>query len=80
MAVVEEDTFTAAAARPFMVQSSLSASLLALERELGTDLFVRGRRDAELTDAARALVGPARATLDQVEKAKEPSGRCATCS
>jgi DNA-binding transcriptional LysR family regulator len=74
LAVVEEGTFTAAAARVFMVQSSLSASLLALERELGTDLFIRGRRGAELTDAGQALVGPARATLEQVEKAKEAIG------
>jgi len=71
LAVVEEGTFTAAAARLFMVQSSLSASLLALERELGTELFVRGRRGAELTDAGRALVGPARATLEQVDKARD---------
>jgi DNA-binding transcriptional LysR family regulator len=74
LAVVEEGSFTAAAARLFMVQSSLSASLLALERELGTELFVRGRRGAELTDAGRALVGPARATLEQVVKAKEAVG------
>jgi DNA-binding transcriptional LysR family regulator len=74
LAVVEEGSFTSAAARLFMVQSSLSASLLALERELGTDLFVRGRRGAELTDAGRALVGPARATLEQVDKAKEAVG------
>src|SRR5688572_27820563 len=40
LAVVEEGTFTAAAARVFMVQSSLSASLMALERELGTELFI----------------------------------------
>src|SRR3954447_22666132 len=75
LAVVEEGSFTAAAARLFMVQSSLSASLSALERELGTELFVRGRRGAELTDAGRALVGPARATLDQVDKAKDAVGK-----
>jgi DNA-binding transcriptional LysR family regulator len=74
LAVVEEGTFTAAAARVFMVQSSLSASLLSLERELGTELFIRGRRGAELTDAGQALVGPARATLDQLEKAKDAVG------
>ena len=74
LAVVEEGSFTAAAARVFMVQSSLSASLQALERELGTELFVRGRRGAELTDAGRALVGPARATLEQVDKAKDAVG------
>jgi hypothetical protein len=35
LAVVEEGSFTRAAARVYMVQSSLSASLLSLERELG---------------------------------------------
>jgi DNA-binding transcriptional LysR family regulator len=75
LAVVEEGTFTAAAERLFMVQSSLSASLLALERELGTDLFVRGRRGAELTDAGRALVGPARATLEHANHAKDAVGQ-----
>jgi DNA-binding transcriptional LysR family regulator len=74
LAVVEEGSFTAAAARVFMVQSSLSASLQALERELGTELFVRGRRGAELTDAGRALVEPARATLEQVDKAMDAVG------
>ena len=60
LAVVEEGSFTAAAARLYMVQSSLSASLLSLERELGTELFIRGRRGTELTDAGRALLEPAR--------------------
>jgi hypothetical protein len=34
LAVIEEGSFSGAAARPYMVQSSLSASLLAPEREL----------------------------------------------
>jgi DNA-binding transcriptional LysR family regulator len=71
LAVVEEGSFTGAAARMFMVQSSLSASLLALERELGTDLFIRGRRGSELTDAGRALQEPARAALDQADRAHD---------
>src|SRR3954451_12381352 len=54
-----------------MVQSSLSASLLGLEKELGTDLFIRGRKGAELTDAGRGLVQPARAALDDAERARE---------
>src|SRR4029450_13039493 len=57
-----------------MCRSSLSSSLIALERELGTGLFIRGRRGAELTDAGHALVGPARATLAQVERAKDAVG------
>jgi len=60
LAVVEEGAFTRAAARVNMVQSSLSAVLLNLERELGTELFIRGRRGSDLTDAGQALVGPAR--------------------
>jgi DNA-binding transcriptional LysR family regulator len=54
-----------------MVQSSLSASLLALERELGTDLFIRGRRGAELTDAGRAFLEPARSALQGAERARD---------
>jgi DNA-binding transcriptional LysR family regulator len=71
LAVVEEGSFTRAAARLFMVQSSLSASLLGLERELGTDLFIRGRRGAELTDAGRAFLEPARATLGGADRARD---------
>jgi DNA-binding transcriptional LysR family regulator len=71
LAVVEEGSFTRAAARLFMVQSSLSASLLGLERELGTDLFIRGRRGAELTDAGRAFLEPARASLGEADRARD---------
>jgi DNA-binding transcriptional LysR family regulator len=71
LTVVEEGSFTAAAARLYMVQSSLSASLLSLERELGTELFIRGRRGTELTDAGRALLEPARATLTETERARD---------
>jgi DNA-binding transcriptional LysR family regulator len=63
LAVVREGSFTAAAGKLYMVQSSLSASLLSLERELGSDLFIRGRKGAELTDAGRALLEPAREAL-----------------
>ena len=71
IAVVEEGSFTAAAARLYMVQSSLSASLLSLERALGADLFIRGRRGTELTDAGRALLAPARAALAETERGRD---------
>jgi DNA-binding transcriptional LysR family regulator len=71
LTVVEEGSFTAAAARLYMVQSSLSASLLSLERELGAELFIRGRRGTELTDAGRALLEPARAALAETERARD---------
>ncbi|TKJ19651.1 LysR family transcriptional regulator [Blastococcus sp. CCUG 61487] len=71
LAVVEEGSFTRAAARVYLVQSSLSASLLSLERELGTELFIRGHRGAELTDAGRAFLGPARAALREANRARD---------
>jgi DNA-binding transcriptional LysR family regulator len=71
LAVVEEGSFTRAAARLYMVQSSLSASLLALEKELGTELFIRGRRGAELTDAGRAFLESARAAVTEVDRARD---------
>lgn len=71
LAVVEEGSFTRAATRLYIVQSSLSASLLALERELGTELFIRGRHGAELTDAGRAFLEPARAALQEADRARD---------
>jgi DNA-binding transcriptional LysR family regulator len=71
LAVVEEGSFTGAAARLYAAQSSLSASLLGLERELGAQLFIRGRRGAELTDAGRALLGPARAAIEEAGRARD---------
>jgi DNA-binding transcriptional LysR family regulator len=71
LAVAEEGSFTRAAARVFMVQSSLSSSLMALERELGTDLFIRGPRGAVMTDAGRALIEPARAAVATAERARD---------
>jgi DNA-binding transcriptional LysR family regulator len=71
LAVVREGSFTAAAGKLYMVQSSLSASLLSLERELGSDLFIRGRKGAELTDAGRALLEPARQALLALQNVRD---------
>jgi DNA-binding transcriptional LysR family regulator len=71
LAVVEAGSFTGAAARLYMAQSSLSASIHGLERELGAELFARGRRGAELTDAGHALLGPARAAIGDTERARD---------
>jgi hypothetical protein len=54
-----------------MMQSSLSASLLARERGLGTDLFTRSLRGAELTDAGRAFRTPARSALAHADGARD---------
>jgi DNA-binding transcriptional LysR family regulator len=71
VAVAEEASFTRAADRLQMVQSSVSAAVLALERELGTRLLERGNRRSELTDAGRALLPEARHVLEAVELADD---------
>jgi DNA-binding transcriptional LysR family regulator len=71
LAVAEEQHFTRAAQRVHIVQSGLSASVHALERELGTPLFVRTTRHVELTEEGRALVGEAREVLAAVERARD---------
>lgn len=63
VAVAEELHFTRAARRVHVVQSSLSGSIRALERELGTDLFVRTSRRVRLTAAGAALLPAARQAL-----------------
>jgi DNA-binding transcriptional LysR family regulator len=71
LAVAEERHFTRAAQRVHIVQSGLSASVHALERELGAPLFVRTTRHVELTEEGRALVGEARAVLEAAERARD---------
>ncbi len=70
LAVAEERNFTRAAARVHLVQSALSVSVRALERELGTPLFERTTREVRLTDAGRVLVPEARRTLDAAAAAR----------
>jgi DNA-binding transcriptional LysR family regulator len=71
LALVEERSVTRAAKRELIVQSGLSNSLQALERELGTPLYVRGTRPVRLTAAGEALVGPARRTLASAVQAEQ---------
>jgi DNA-binding transcriptional LysR family regulator len=69
IAIAEEKNFTRAAERCFVVQSSLSHQLKALERELGVALFARSSRRVELTAAGEAFLVQARASLDAAERA-----------
>ncbi|KAB1148081.1 LysR family transcriptional regulator [Streptomyces luteolifulvus] len=71
VAVAEDQHFTRAAERLMVSQSGLSASIRALERELGTPLFVRTTRRVTLTEAGRALLGEAERILAQVRAAHE---------
>ncbi len=69
--VAEEGSFTRAADRLHLVQSSVSAAVLTLERELGAKLLARGNRRSELTDAGRALLPEARHVLEAVDLAED---------
>jgi DNA-binding transcriptional LysR family regulator len=71
LAIVEEGTLTAAGERLHLVQSGVSTTLRALEAEFGAPLFVRTARQAVLTDAGRALLPEARATLAAAAAARE---------
>jgi DNA-binding transcriptional LysR family regulator len=71
VALVEERSVTRAARRELIVQSGLSNSIQALERELGTPLYVRGTRPVRLTAAGEALAGPARRTVASAVAAEQ---------
>ncbi|MQS12756.1 LysR family transcriptional regulator [Streptomyces kaniharaensis] len=63
VAVEEERSFTAAAARLGTTQSAVSHAVRACERKLGAVLFDRGRHGARLTDAGARAVAYARRIL-----------------
>jgi DNA-binding transcriptional LysR family regulator len=69
VAVAEEMSFSRAAQRLNMAQPPLTASIKALEEELGQRLINRGKRILNLTDAGIALLREARLTLAQAERA-----------
>jgi DNA-binding transcriptional LysR family regulator len=71
LALVEERSITRAAKRELIVQSGLSNSLQALERELGAALYIRGTRPVRLTAAGEALVGAARRTVASAAEAEQ---------
>jgi DNA-binding transcriptional LysR family regulator len=71
LALVEERSITHAAKRELIVQSGLSNSIQALERELGTPLYLRGTRPVRLTAAGEALVGAARRTVASAAQAEQ---------
>ena len=71
VAVAEELHFTRAATRVHVVQSSLSASIRALEREMGAALFVRDSRHVLLTQAGRALLPAARRALAAADEGRD---------
>ncbi|MEU4294819.1 LysR family transcriptional regulator [Kribbella sp. NPDC026596] len=71
VALAEERSFTRAAARELIVQSGLSTSIRALEKDVGALLFVRGTRPVRLTAEGSALLPAARHALDAADAAQQ---------
>ncbi|WP_163507014.1 LysR family transcriptional regulator [Fodinicola acaciae] len=71
VAVAELRHFSRAARQLHLTQSSLSASIRALERELGGALFYRSTRRVDLSEAGRALLPAARRALAAAEEGKD---------
>lgn len=71
LAVADTGSFTQAAKALHVVQSGVSATVKALERELGSALFTRTPQEVTLTAAGRALLPRAREILDATRAAKD---------
>jgi DNA-binding transcriptional LysR family regulator len=70
IAVAEELHYGRAAARIHISGPALSQQIIALERELGAELFVRDRRSVQLTDAGRSLLDDARRIISLADEAR----------
>ncbi len=68
--IARQRSFTRAAGRLHMAQPALSQQMKNLEAELGTPLFIRGRKETQLTAAGKAFLPRAEALLSQAEAAK----------
>ncbi|MFD5096567.1 LysR family transcriptional regulator [Amycolatopsis thailandensis] len=71
VAVAEELSFTRAARRLFAVQSTVSATIQALEAELGVKLFDRSTRRVALSPAGTVFLPEVKAALEAVDRARE---------
>jgi DNA-binding transcriptional LysR family regulator len=75
VAVAEELSFTRASQRLHVVQSGVSSTIQGLERDLRAALFERDRHRVALTDAGKALLPEARATLAAAQAARDVVGQ-----
>ncbi|HWD03737.1 MAG TPA: LysR family transcriptional regulator [Amycolatopsis sp.] len=71
VAVAEELSFTRAARRLFTVQSTVSATIRALETELGTTLFDRSTRRVALSTSGALFLPEAKAALEALARARD---------
>lgn len=70
IAIAEELHFGRAAAKIHMAQPALSQQIRLLEKELGVSLFHRNTRSVSLSDAGKALLGPAKQVMADVDIAR----------
>lgn len=70
LAVVDHGGFGKAAEHLFMAQPSLSQAVASLEQSLGVPLFHRIGRQAVLSEAGKALIGPARVVMRDLDAAE----------
>src|SRR5258707_3884824 len=80
VAVAEELHFGRAAQRVHISGPALSQQIIALERELGTDLFVRDRRSVRLSEPGRGLLSDGCRILALADDAKQRVLRAAALS
>jgi DNA-binding transcriptional LysR family regulator len=71
VAVMEEGTIAAAAAREHLAQAAVSKRISELEQALDTSLFQRSNKGAQATAAGHALLGLARGVLNGLEDIAE---------
>ena len=69
VAIAEERSFTRAAERLWVAQPGLSTQIRKLEAELGVQLFERGARGVDLTQAGKVFLERARVALAAAEAA-----------
>jgi DNA-binding transcriptional LysR family regulator len=68
VAVAEEENLRRAASRLHVAAPPLSVQIRQLEREIGTDLFIRQKRSIRLTDAGRVFLEQARKSLAEAKR------------
>ena len=69
--VAEELNITRAAEKLNISQPPLSSQIKALEQELNTTLFIRGKRHLQLTDSGKLLYRHAKEILSLSDKASD---------
>ena len=69
--IVEEKNISSAAKKLFMSQPPLSSQMNLLEEELGTILFIRGKKEISLTEAGKILYERSKSLLKLADITKE---------